>query len=117
MKSDFDGNNSMILVDKNLDMIKVYGSQVYYTVTGEAGMYHLNAVTEAREKLSDIVVDDILINKSASYFINKSYEAGIFKISGGKATKIADGFVQGYINTPGGILYNKRSSAEVYLAK
>ncbi|ATW25793.1 stalk domain-containing protein [Candidatus Formimonas warabiya] len=117
MKSDFDGNNARVLADKNLGMIKVYGSQVYYTVSGEAGLYHLNAVTEAGEKLSDIVTDDILINKSGSYFINKSYEAGIFKISGGKAAKIADGFVQGYINTAGGILYNKRGSAEVYLAK
>lgn len=117
MKSDFDGNNARILADKNLDMIKVYDSQVYYTVTGEAGLYHLNAVTEVGEKLSDIVVNDILANKSGSYFINKSYEAGIFKISGGKAVKIADGFVQGYINTAGGILYKKRGSAEVYLAK
>jgi hypothetical protein len=41
------------------------------TVTGEAGLYHLNAVSESGEKLSDIVVDDILINKSGSYFINK----------------------------------------------
>ncbi|MEL7566649.1 MAG: copper amine oxidase N-terminal domain-containing protein [Dehalobacterium sp.] len=117
MKSDFDGNNARVLADKNLDMIKAYGSEVYYTVTGEAGLYHLNAVTETGEKLSDMVADDILINKSGSYFINKSYEAGIFKISGGQTAKIADGFVQGYINTDGGILYNKRSSAEVHLAK
>lgn len=58
-----------------------------------------------------------MINKSGNYLINKSYEAGIFKISGGKAAKIADGFVQWYINTDGGVLYNKRGSAEVYLAK
>lgn len=116
MKSDFDGNNARVLVDRNLEMIKVYDNQVYYTVTGEAGLYHFNTVTEAGEKLSDIVADDILINQSGTYFINKSYDAGIFKISGGKSAKIADGFIQQYINTSVGILYNKWGSAEVYLA-
>ena len=116
MKSDFDGNNARVLADKNLDIIKIYGDDVYYTVTSEAGIFHINAVTEAGEMLSDIVADDILINKSGAYFINKSYDAGIFKISENKASKIADGFVQGYINTDGGILYNKRGSAEAYLA-
>lgn len=38
MKSDFDGNNARVLVDSSLDLIKVYDSQVYYTVTGEAGL-------------------------------------------------------------------------------
>ena len=117
MKADFDGNNAKVLVNQNIDIIKVYGSQVYYTVTNVAGLYHLNAVTETGEKLSDLVVDDILINQSGSYFINQSYDAGIFKISGGKATKIADGFIFNYNNTNGGILYNKRDSIEVYLAK
>ena len=115
-KSDFDGNNARVLVDRNLDKIKVYGNDVYYTVTGEAGLFHLNAVTGAREKLSDLVVNEILINKSGTYFINASYDAGIFKINGGKITKIADGFVCEYTNTDVGILYNKRGSMEVYLA-
>ncbi|MDD2497616.1 MAG: copper amine oxidase N-terminal domain-containing protein [Desulfitobacteriaceae bacterium] len=117
MKSDFDGNNARVLVDKSIDKIKFYSSQVYYTVIGEAGLFHLNAVTEIGEKLSDIVVNDILINKSGSYFINGSYEAGIFKISGGKATKIVDGFIYNCVNTDAGILYNKRGATEVYLAK
>ncbi|WP_347488659.1 hypothetical protein ABDB91_15855 [Desulfoscipio sp. XC116] len=55
-------------------------------------------------------------SSAAGKAIKKSYEPGIFKISGGQAAKTADGFVQWYINTDGGILYNKRSSAEVYLA-
>ena len=38
-----------------------------------------------------------------------------FKIED-KATKIAEGFIQSYINTDGGILYNQRGSTDVYLA-
>ncbi|HAG10264.1 MAG TPA: hypothetical protein DCK76_02490 [Desulfotomaculum sp.] len=116
MKSDFDGSHIKVLADQDLDKIKVYGNDIYYTVAGEAGLYHLNVVTEAGEKLSDIVVDDILLNQSGSYFVNQSYDAGIFKISDGKAAKIVDGFVQRCLNTDGGILYNKRGSADVYEA-
>ncbi len=117
MKSDFAGNNTKVLVDQNLGMINIYGNDIYYTVTDEAGLFYIEALTGTVKKLSDIVTDDILINQSGVYFINKSYDAGIFKISGDKASKIADGFIQEYINTDGGILYNKRGSAEVYLAK
>jgi len=116
MKSDFDGNHIKVLADQDLDKIKVYGNDIYYTVAGEAGLYHLNVVTETEEKLSDIVVDDILLNQSGSYFVNQSYDAGIFKINDGKAAKIVDGFVQRCLNTDGGILYNKRGSADVYEA-
>ncbi|GEM_PF-4302838 len=117
MKSDFAGNNTKVLVDQNLGMINVYGNDIYYTVTGEAGLFYIEALTGTVKRPSDIVTDDILINQSGVYFINKSYDAGIFKISGDKVSKIADGFIQEYINTDGGILYNKRGFAEVYLAK
>ncbi|HAG10265.1 MAG TPA: hypothetical protein DCK76_02495 [Desulfotomaculum sp.] len=117
MKSDFDGQNAKVLVDKKIDLIKAYGDHIYDTVEGEAGIYHTDAVAEKTEKLSNIVVNDILLNQPGCYFINYTYEAGIFKISGSGAVKIADGFVQWYINTDGGILYNKRGSTEMYLAK
>ncbi len=117
MKSDFDGQNAKVLVDKKIDLIKAYGDHIYDTVEDEAGIYHTDAVAEKTEKLSNIVVNDILLNQSGCYFINYTYEAGIFKISGSGAVKIADGFVQWYINTDGGILYNKRGSTEMYLAK
>lgn len=115
LKSDFEGCNTSILADKSLDLIKVYGDQVYYTVADEAGLYHLDARTEREEKLSDILTDDILINQSGGYLINQSYDPGIFKISGERVIKVADGFVQRYINTREGILYNKRGSNMVYL--
>lgn len=115
MISDFDGNNARVLVDKNLDKIKIDGNKIYYTVLGEAGLYNFNVKTQDGEKLNDILVDDILINKSGVYFVNKSHEAGIFKISEGKEVKIANGFVHNYINTNEGVLYNKRGSSEVFL--
>ena len=116
MKTDFGGKNSQTLVDQSLDLIRVYGDQVYYTVNGEAGLYRVDALMGKTDKLSAIVVDDILVNPAGCYFINSSYEAGIFKVSGEGAVKIADGFLFPYVNTDAGILYNKRGSADVYEA-
>lgn len=100
----------------NNRLIHVGGAKSLSSIIDKAGLYHLDILTGHEEKLSNVIVDDILINETGAYFINKSYDPGIFKIIDNKATKIADGFLREYVNTQGGVLYNKRCADKVYLA-
>lgn len=117
VKSDLDGNNPKVLVNQATDKVKFIGNRVYYTLSGKVGLYTLDMVKGAAEKLSELPVDDFWINPLGLYFLNNTYEPGIYKLRDKKLVKLVEGYVQNCLNTPDGILYTKREAVDILWAK
>lgn len=117
VKSDLDGNNPKVLVNHATDKVKFIGNRVYYTLVGKVGLYTLEIGKGAAEKLTELPVDDFWINPLGLYFLNNTYEPGIYKLRGKKLIKLVEGYVRNCLNTPDGILYTKRGAVDVQWAK